>query len=802
MRPGSLLATLSACATLSAASPARADNLAPALVRLLTSPGNAHPLADATGRIPLSVALPPGVDAASLGLLPVAPGIGAIRLAVADVAPFAAAHPGLAVGVAPPIRPLLDVSGTWTHVSQFQSATGYYGQGVIVGVIDTGLDVLHPDFRTADGHSRVAWMLVAGSPAGLHPAEEAAFGCTDPNQTPCAIYAAADIDAMIAKGLPVGADNLQDPEGHGTHVSSIAAGNGGPSVNKAPRYVGLAPEATLIVAAPTAGGGFVDTDILNAARFVFDRAEVVGGPVVVNLSLGTDYGPHDGSSVLETGLSAMVGDDQPGRAIVVAAGNSGELTVPLGGGGPLGIHTEVHVGEGEVARVPIVAGAANSGTGYVWITFSPGAVVDVGLEGPGGSTWVGLTSPGNEAGYQSGSGMSALQGGVINDLPGADAKLAGTNSAVVVFSGHWDDESELAVILRGTGDASLWITAEGDAVQGLFFEKAIRQGTINVPASAPGLLAVGCTLNRIAWTPLGGPRVTLSAVDGDSSPVPDSACSFSASGPTPAGVQKPELSAPGAFVGAAMSADADPRRARLPGGLFDLAGCPPDSPFCAVLDDYHALASGTSMSSAARRRRRRAPHGGRPLAHPGAGHRGPPGRRPALQRPHPRSRPARPRLARRRGCPPGPAGHDERADRPRSVRELVHAVQHVRPPRPHLAGVGHRRAAQERRLHRRRHRRLQPDPHAPGRRRRPAPHPGVAGAVAVRRGGAAHRSRRATSPSTSPTRASPSAAPARYRSATTSGPPPIRPSRRPPSAAPLPPIVKARAEPPPPWQPS
>ena len=165
------------------------------------------------------------------------------------------------------------MSPIWTHVDVFRAATGLTGQGAIVGVVDTGLDVRHPDFLTKDGHTRVAWLLSAGMPKGLHPDLEAQFGCTDPKQAPCAVYAAADIDAVIKAG----SDELGDPEGHGTHVTSIAAGNGGPSVNKTPRFVGQAPEATIIAAAPpNSDGGFVDTDILNAARFVFDRASQMG----------------------------------------------------------------------------------------------------------------------------------------------------------------------------------------------------------------------------------------------------------------------------------------------------------------------------------------------------------------------------------------------------------------------------------------------------------------------------------------------------------------------------------------------
>jgi subtilisin family serine protease len=620
----------------SLASPALAESHATALVRLLHTPGRAHPLADASGRIPVSVALPPGAVAPALGLLEVAPGVGAVRLAPEEVGAFAAAHPDLAIGVAPRLRPLLDVSPLWTQVTEFREATyGRDGRGAIIGIVDTGLDVRHPDFLTKDGHTRVAWLLAAAPPKGLHPDLEAKFGCTDPNQSACAVYAREDIDAVIAAG----SDELADAEGHGTHVASIAAGNGGPSVDPKPRFVGMAPEATIIVAAPPQSNGFYDTDILNAARFVFDRADSMGlplgctppaidgtppreaagqsvkggtspvpatlgcvpvdctgkkcaraAPAVLNLSLGSDYGPHDGTSPIEKGLLALVGDDKQGRAIVVAAGNSGEL-VTIGGKGPYGIHTEVHVFEGETTRVPIRAtAAATDGAGFVWITFRPGDAVSVGLEGPGGSTWVGLTGAKDQGSYQKGHN----KGGVVNNLPSAnDSITPETNSAVVVFSGPWAQDSEFAVVLRGTGDAQLWLTAQKDAAESLFFERGLRHGTINVPAAAPGLLGVGCTVNRVQWRPLVGMPVMLDMLGADPNPFPDSTCFFSSEGPTPTGVQKPEISAPGGFVAGAMSPDADPRL--HPGGLFDI--CPMATPYCALLDDRHALAQGTSMSA-------------------------------------------------------------------------------------------------------------------------------------------------------------------------------------------------------------
>jgi len=92
-------------------------------------------------------------------------------------------------------------------------------------------------------------------------------------------------------------------------------------------------------------GAIQDADIIQATRFVFEQAELLHLPAVVNLSLGSDFGTHDGSSALEQGLASFVGPEFPGRAIVVAAGNSGGLFAGIGTGEPepFGIHTEVHI---------------------------------------------------------------------------------------------------------------------------------------------------------------------------------------------------------------------------------------------------------------------------------------------------------------------------------------------------------------------------------------------------------------------------------------------------------------------------
>ncbi|MEI9954036.1 MAG: S8 family serine peptidase [Pseudomonadota bacterium] len=141
------------------------------------------------------------------------------------------------------------------------------------------------------------------------------------------MYAATDLDALSSNDIA--GDEPTDPFGHGTHVASLAAGNG--LASPTPRYIGVAPEATYVVSRVAQNNGSIqDADVLRAVKFVFDRAEELGMPAVVNLSLGSDFGAHDGSSALEMGLGSLVGPTFPGRAIVVAAGNSAGLYEGIG----------------------------------------------------------------------------------------------------------------------------------------------------------------------------------------------------------------------------------------------------------------------------------------------------------------------------------------------------------------------------------------------------------------------------------------------------------------------------------------
>jgi subtilisin family serine protease len=547
------------------------------------------------------VTLPPGLRAADVGLQPAAPGFARLWGSPERIVAFADAHPGLHVEVAPPLHLLLD-SATTSVGSSLANDSGLDGTGVLVGIADTGLDVTHPDFLDEQGKTRVAWLLdLSAPPVGLHPDLEQQYGSTDGNGNLVAgaVWAAADIDALLStsrsSSLP------QDEVGHGTLVSACAAGNG---LQGRSAFRGVAPKATILVARITGNGSdsIGNDELLRGAKFLFDRADAMGQPVVVNLSLGTDFGPHDGTMSWEQTLASYVGPDHPGRALVVAAGNSGSIV-------DTPVHQNVHVSPGTTLRVPLLAplGAVNGGV-QLWVAMHAGSSLKVGLEGPDG-TWISPVGPNDSAGKNT----SDYNAGIYNGSgPSGSPVPASSNGAVIIWQGHWP-AGTYNVTLDGSGTVDLYAQGTGDAaaVGAVGWSTGVREGTINLPATNPSIIGVGCTINKPSWRSIHGAPLGLSVPVLDSAgdapdpsgatrdPIPGEPCWFSSAGPTLTGVQKPEIMAPGAAIVGALSQQAVPPVAT---SIFTNPSCPDKSgtgtdPECQQVDNLHGASFGTSFSS-------------------------------------------------------------------------------------------------------------------------------------------------------------------------------------------------------------
>lgn len=198
---------------------------------------------------------------------------------------------------------------------------GRRGAGVIVGIVDSGCDYTHPSFRRADGTSRILLIWDQSLTPAPGEASPAGFGYG-------VEYGNVQINAALASVNPFALVRHQDsfaPQ-HGTHVTGIAAGDGSAPGQGRPggTFVGVAPEADIIIVANASNGAEglgTSANTLDAVNYIFEQARTRSQPCAINMSLGDNMGPHDGTSLLERGLDNLLGG--PGRAFVKSAGNAG-----------------------------------------------------------------------------------------------------------------------------------------------------------------------------------------------------------------------------------------------------------------------------------------------------------------------------------------------------------------------------------------------------------------------------------------------------------------------------------------------
>ena len=212
------------------------------------------------------------------------------------------------------------------------------GAGVIVAVIDSGIDYSHPDFRNADGTTRILnlWdqTIPSGSvadPLSVEKGNQAFL------EAPAGYFTGTEFSqAVINRALEQTTEReryeicpSRDISGHGTHVTGIAAGNGAASQG---RYRGVAYESPLLVVKSGTPGerSFPrTTELMQAVDYCIRKAQEYGMPVVLNLSFGNNYGSHSGNSLLESYLDDMANYWR--TSIVVGSGNEGASAVHASG---------------------------------------------------------------------------------------------------------------------------------------------------------------------------------------------------------------------------------------------------------------------------------------------------------------------------------------------------------------------------------------------------------------------------------------------------------------------------------------
>lgn len=185
------------------------------------------------------------------------------------------------------------------------------GKGVIVAILDSGIDYFHEDFRNDDGSTRILELWDQGLGR---------------------VFTREDLNAALELGSRAAARAMvpsTDVSGHGTAVAGIATGNGRASGGV---YRGIAYESDLLVvklAIPRENGFPRTTELMRAVNYAVGKAVEWNRPLAINISFGNTYGSHDGSSLLETFLNDI---GNYGRTtICVGSGNEGAAAGHISG---------------------------------------------------------------------------------------------------------------------------------------------------------------------------------------------------------------------------------------------------------------------------------------------------------------------------------------------------------------------------------------------------------------------------------------------------------------------------------------
>jgi subtilisin family serine protease len=445
------------------------------------------------------------------------------------------------------------------------------GRGVVVGIIDTGIDFRHQDFTVPGSggrQTRIKALLdmtyYGTTSAGQEIPKDPGWNYTLPGGTSTIghLYTEADINAALQVAKPSSqlSDSVKqrDKFGHGTHVAGTAAGNGLASPTPG-TYAGMAPEADLVIVKATrqndAHDNFGTDDIINGLKFIQQKAAELGEPFVINMSLGGHGGsPHDGTDPNERAVDNLV-NSGAGRAVCIAAGNEGGSGIHAGGSVPAGGQLALNLSATD-------GGGATVNPQTFTLYYANSDRFSLTVRMPNGQSLTSGSFNGQE-----------VQNPYLTIYNGTDDKQDADPS---------NDQSSLFVVFKDGAESlgSNWtFTLQGQSVtSGGFFNAWVDDGhftnqvddsrVVATPGTARGAITVGAYITRSASLPLGN------------------IAPFSSSGPTADGRQKPDISAPGYYLYSARSTDVS--------GAFGTTGTGSNAP---TDNTHYAGLLGTSMAT-------------------------------------------------------------------------------------------------------------------------------------------------------------------------------------------------------------
>lgn len=333
------------------------------------------------------------------------------------------------------------------------------GKGVIIAIIDSGIDILHKDFINENGTSRIIayWdqSYTLNPPSGYNTGT---------------LYTNDDINSLINSPnntIP------RDFSGHGTAVAGIACGNGRSSngVNR-----GVAPNSSIIAVKLRPSNSTLPNTaaLLEGIDFSLRYATSLNLPIVINLSYGNNYGSHDGFSIVENYLNLV---SNYGRNVIVC-GTGNEAS--------FGIHASGSITDNSTTTIPFsISNGETNLTLFLWKFY--GDVINVNLILPDGS----------KKEIQSGLNTIQYLDTNINILYGMPSPLTTSQSIFFEFkaNNYYINNGIYSIEIIGRsikcGNFDIWLQSTSTLQNQTRFLYPDENTTLTTPSSARGVISVG-----------------------------------------------------------------------------------------------------------------------------------------------------------------------------------------------------------------------------------------------------------------------------------------------------------------------
>jgi minor extracellular serine protease Vpr len=364
---------------------------------------------------------------------------------------------------------------------------GLTGKGVIVAILDRGIDYTHPDFINPNGTTRIKMMW---DMSNVNPN----LPICDPGQPAPIVYTQAQINNALSTHTPLGE---RDAVGHGTVGTGLAAGNGRAALPTSSQWAGMAPNADLLIVkmtsegAPAHSGQPAENPFQGCMSLALDlvakEAATLKEPIVALMDSGTQWGPIDSTSAVSQKINADFGS--AGQIYVAASGDEG--TLPN--------HAQL-----TFSTTPAVFNFNKTSTGNVtfqmWYTGSVPANVTLTMNDTGATATV---TPGNNCAFSPDASII-----LCTYLPGQQFypwKSSGPDRAVwMEIIGH---SGAGTITVTATGSGTGTADAYGDALSPtpvISYTSNLTLGRLTDYASTTSAIVDGCFNVRTSWTDING----------------------------------------------------------------------------------------------------------------------------------------------------------------------------------------------------------------------------------------------------------------------------------------------------------